>query len=112
MNVQQSVSVPNVPVTTGQTLEHYASFAALIETKRPTLPHYALHPQRFRTSVRRFLDSFPGITMYAIKTNPMTHVVDQIYESNIRHFDTASLAEIELIRDRYPDAHCHFIAPV
>jgi ornithine decarboxylase len=39
-------------------------------------------------------------------------VLDQIYGAGIRHFDTASLAEIKLIRGRYPDSHCHFMAPV
>jgi hypothetical protein len=29
-----------------------------------------------------------------------------------RHFDTASLSEIEVVRGRYPSAVCHFMAPV
>jgi ornithine decarboxylase len=95
-----------------QKLAHYPSFAALIEATRPTLPYYGLHPKRFRTAARRFLDSFPGTTMYAVKANPAVDVLDQIYEAGIRHFDTASLAEIELIRGRYPDSNCHFMAPV
>jgi ornithine decarboxylase len=106
MNVQQPLS-PGSPA-----LARYPSFAALIEATRPTLPIYALHPQRFRTAARRFQDYFPGTTMYAVKANPAPHVLDQIYESGIRHFDTASLAEIELIRSRYPDSQCHFMAPV
>src|SRR6185437_3056486 len=32
--------------------------------------------------------------------------------AGIRHFDTASLGEIELIKSRFPDAHCHFMTPV
>ena len=94
MNIQQ-------PVTPGSpALARYPSFAALIEATRPTLPYYTLHPQRFRTAARRFQEYFPGTTMYAVKANPAPHVLDQIYESGIRHFDTASLAEIELIRAR------------
>src|SRR5580704_9781753 len=50
--------------------------------------------------------------MYAVKVNSADHVLDQVYETGIRHFDTASLAEIELIRGRYADVHCHFMAPV
>ena len=111
MTVQQPVSAPRAPAG-GTALARYPSFAALIEALRPTHPYYALHPQRFRTSARRFLDSFPGTTMYAVKANPVSHVLDQIYETGIRHFDTASFAEIELIRGRYPDSHCHFMAPV
>src|SRR5258708_37220376 len=95
-----------------QKLAHSPSFAALIEATRPTLPYYALHPTRFRLAARRFLADFPGTTMYAVKANPAIDVLDQIYEAGIRHFDTASLAEIELIRGRYADSQCHFMAPV
>ena len=50
-----------------------------------------LHPKRFRAAAKRFQDYFPGTTMYAVKANPAPHVLDQIYESGIRHFDTATL---------------------
>jgi ornithine decarboxylase len=100
------------PPRSSQALSHYPTVAALIEATRPTHPYYALYPARFRVAARRFMDSFPGTTMYAVKANPAPHVLDQIYEAGIRHFDTASLAEIELIRGRYADAHCHFMAPV
>ena len=105
MNVQ---SAPRA----SQALPHYPSFASVIEATRPTLPSYVLHPARFRAAVGRFLQSFSGTTMYAVMANPVAHVLDQIYEAGIRHFDTASLAEIELIRGRYPDSTCHFMAPV
>ena len=101
MNIQQPPRPPEF--VAGQGLAHYPSLAQLIEKTRPTLPHYALHPRRFRTAAGHFIDSFPGTTMYAVKANPVGHVLDQIYAAGIRHFDTASLAEIELIRGRYPD---------
>ena len=102
----------NAGAAVAKALPHYKSIPALIQATRPVMPHYALHPARFKAAARRFLDGFDGITMYAVKANPVTHVLDQIYESGIRHFDTASLAEIELIRGRYADAQCHFMAPV
>jgi ornithine decarboxylase len=93
-------------------LPHFPTIPALIETVKPVMPHYALHPKRFKAAAARFLDDFPGITMYAVKANPVIHVLDQIYDAGIRHFDTASLVEIELVRGRYADAKCHFMAPV
>src|SRR5215510_6155976 len=108
MNIQPAVAAPRA----SQALVRYPSIPALIAATKPALPYYALHPQRFRAAARRFLDHFPGTTMYAVKANPAPHVLDQIYEAGIRHFDTASLAEIELIRGRYIDSHCHFMAPV
>ena len=109
MNIQPPRSSRSDPA---EALARFPTFAALIEKTRPALPYYGLHPRRFATAARRFLESFPGTTMYAVKANPATPVLDQIHQAGIRHFDTASLAEIELIRGRYPDAHCHFMAPV
>lgn len=93
-------------------LAHYPSIPALIGATRAAYPYYVLHPRRFQAAARRFLDHFPGTTMYAVKVNPALDVLDQVYEAGIRHFDTASLVEIELIRGRYPDSICHFMAPV
>jgi ornithine decarboxylase len=39
-------------------------------------------------------------------------VLDLVRASGIRHFDTASLQEVVLIKERFPDAICHFMAPV
>src|SRR5437868_11522567 len=107
MNIQ-----PAVAAKRASALAHYPSIAALIAATKPALPYYCIYPSRFKTAVARFLDNFPGTTMYAVKVNPAPHVTDQVYDAGIRHFDTASLAEIELVRARYPDAHCHFMAPV
>jgi ornithine decarboxylase len=85
---------------------------SLIEKERPAEPVYILFPEKFRVAARRFLDRFPGETLYAVKANPAPQVLDLVYASGIRHFDTASLAEIELVHGRFPDAQCHFMAPV
>ena len=110
MNIHPAPSPTEV--ATAPALRHFPSFASSIEAIRPANPVYVLHPRRFRAAASRFLDHFPGTTMYAVKANPVTHVLDQLYQAGIRHFDTASLAEIELIRGRYPEVTCHFMAPV
>src|SRR5256885_8693133 len=92
-------------------LSRFASVDDLIARMRPRLPVYCLFPERFAAAAERFRD-FPGDTLYAVKANPAQQVLDQVYASGIRHFDTASLPEIELIRNRFPDAYCHFMAPV
>jgi ornithine decarboxylase len=93
-------------------LPRFASVEQVIETQRPIDPIYLLQPEKFQTAARRFLDAFPGDTLFAIKANPAPHVLDLVYASGIRHFDTASLPEIELVHSRFPDARCHFMAPV
>ena len=108
MNDRQIVRAPKK--TNG--LAHYPSVTAFIQAEKPAFPVYLLYPSRFRAMAKEFLDSFPGTTMYAVKANPAPHVVDQIYAAGIRHFDTASLGEIEYISGRYKDVVCHFMAPV
>lgn len=93
-------------------LPHFATVESLIEKAMPVEPVYVLYPEKFRVAARRFLDRFPGTTLYAVKANPAPQVLDLVYASGIRHFDTASLPEIELVSGRFPDAQCHFMAPV
>ncbi len=93
-------------------IPRFASVEQVIEKMKPGVPVYAMHPSKFAAAAKRFLDSFPGDTLYAIKANPHPYVLDQVYASGIRHFDTASLPEVELVKNRYPDAICHFMAPV
>lgn len=104
-----SISAHVVPP---RSVARVASVAALIDKERPNLPVYALFAPAFRAAAQAFLDDFPGDTMYAVKANHALPVVDHVYNAGIRHFDVASLAEVKLVRERYPDAHLHFMAPV
>ncbi|HEY8255194.1 MAG TPA: alanine racemase, partial [Rhizomicrobium sp.] len=67
---------------------------------------------KFAAAAKQFLDGFPGDVLYAVKANPHPIVVDQLWQAGIRHFDTASLGEIETVKELFPDAICHFMAPV
>jgi ornithine decarboxylase len=93
-------------------LPRFTSVERLIEKLKPVDPVYVLYPEKFRVAAQRFLNAFPGDTLYAVKANPEPQVLDLVHASGIRHFDTASLREIEMVRGRFPDAHCHFMAPV
>jgi ornithine decarboxylase len=93
-------------------LPRFANVERIIEKLKPLDPLYVIFPEKFRVAAKRFIDSFPGDTLYAVKANPALHVLDQVYGAGIRHFDTASLSEIELVHGRYPEAQCHFMAPV
>lgn len=104
------MSVANIDKA--KVLPRYASVAELVAKRDPITPVYALYPDRFRAAAKRFLDGFAGHTLYAVKANPAPRILDQVHAAGIRHFDTASVAEIALVRGRFPDAHCHFMAPV
>jgi ornithine decarboxylase len=109
MNIAAQPSKPRT--LAAESMPCFASVEDLIEKTRPVLPVYCLFPERFSEAAKRFRE-FPGDALYAVKANPSPQVLDHVYAAGTRHFDTASLAEIELIRGRFPDAHCHFMAPV
>jgi ornithine decarboxylase len=90
----------------------FAGIERAIERLNPIEPVYALFPEKFRSAARRFLDGFPGDTLYAVKANPHPSVLAQVWAAGIRHFDTASLGEIEIVKKLLPGAICHFMSPV
>ena len=92
--------------------KRFATVGRAVEALKPELPIYALFPRRITRVVRAFMNGFPGTTLYAVKANPAPPLLDLIYKAGLRHFDTASLPEVKLISDRYPDAACHFMAPI
>ncbi len=102
----------NVQPAGAEMIPSYASVKDIIARTKPVEPVYVLHPDKFRAAAARFLVSFPGDALYAVKANPAPQVLDQVWAAGIRHFDTASLREVELIKTRFPEAHCHFMAPV
>jgi ornithine decarboxylase len=65
---------------------------------------------------RLFLDHFPGDVLYAVKCNPAPHILQGLYDAGIRHFDTASLPEIELVSALSPGGEdacrSYFMHPV
>lgn len=93
-------------------LPRYDSVADLVAKLRPTMPVYALFPHAFAKAARAFIDGFPGETMYAVKANHALPVLDLVRNAGINQFDVASIAEVKLIRERFPDAKQSFMAPV
>lgn len=92
-------------------LESFPSAAAMVRSRRPSRPVYCLYPRLLRGLARRFLEGFPGEVLFAVKANPEPRVLRQLHGAGVRHFDTASLEEIALVRNLLPDAQCYFMAP-
>jgi len=91
--------------------ESYPSVAAMVAARRPTRPVYCLYPRLVEGMARRFVAGFPGHVMFAVKANPEPRVLQELHGGGVRHFDTASLEEIALVRHLLPDARCYFMAP-
>jgi len=79
---------------------------------RPEASVTCLRPQAARKAAEWFTANFPGQILYAVKTNPDPVVLDALYAGGIRRFDVASLAEIELIHERFADAGLCYMHPV
>jgi len=93
-------------------LPRFASALKAIESLKPGEPLYLVHPEKFAAAAKQFLDGFPGDVLYAVKANPHPVALTNLWNAGIRHFDTASLGEIEAVKNLFPYAACHFMAPV
>ena len=93
-------------------MPNFATVEDVVEELKPGYPVYCLRPAELKRQANYFLDSFPGRVMYAVKCNPHLAVLQALYEAGIRHFDTASLTEIALVREHLPQADCYFMHPV
>jgi ornithine decarboxylase len=92
-------------------MEKLSSAAALIDRCRPERPVRGLRPHAAGRAARWFLEKFPGDVAYAYKANSSVFLIGALYGAGIRHFDVASLPEIEDAAT-IPDAHLHFMHPV
>ena len=95
-----------------QQIPNFATVEDVIAELEPGYPIYCLRPAELKRQAEFFLDAFPGRVMYAVKCNPHLTVLKALYDAGIRHFDTASLAEIALVREHFPQADCYFMHPV
>ena len=92
-------------------MEKLASAAALIQSRRPEKPVLGLRPQAAGRAARWFIDNFDGDVAYAYKANSSVFLVGALYGAGIRHFDVASLPELEDAAT-IPGAELHFMHPV
>ncbi len=69
-------------------------------------------PSTLQATARRFIDGFPGMVTYAVKSNPEEVVIENLAAAGIRGYDVASPHEIRMIRRIAPDAALHYNNPV
>ncbi len=83
-----------------------------LRNQQPENPVLFFAPQTVQATARRFLQGFPGLVTYAVKSNPSEEVVENLIAAGIKGFDCASPFEIDLIRRLDPDAAIHYHNPV
>lgn len=78
----------------------------------PENPVLFFAPAVVQAAARRFIDGFPGMVTYAVKSNPGEEMVENLSAAGVRGYDCASGFEIDLIRRLAPDAAIHYNNPV
>ncbi len=92
-------------------MDRFPTARELVADRRPDRPTFGLRPHAAGQAARWFLEHFPGDVAYAVKANASPFLLGALYGAGIRHFDVASLPEIEDVAS-IPDAHLHFMHPV
>jgi ornithine decarboxylase len=83
-----------------------------LRVNSPENPVLFFSPSALQAMARRFIDGFPGMVTYAVKSNPEEVVIENLLAAGLRGFDVASPFEMRLIRRLAPDAAMHYNNPV
>jgi ornithine decarboxylase len=83
-----------------------------IAKSRPVDPVTLVRPHAAARAARFFVEKFPGRSMYAVKANPSPDLLKVLWDNGITHYDTASIAEVRLVKATLPAATCCFMHPV
>lgn len=92
-------------------MHKFPSSVALTSALKPERPVIGVRPHAAGRAARWFLANFPGDVAYAYKANSSVFLLGSLFGAGIRHFDVASLAEIEDAAT-IPGARLHFMHPV
>ncbi len=92
-------------------MERFASAAEFVAARKPERPVIAARPHAAARAARWFIDNFPGDVAYAYKANSSVFFIGALYGAGIRHFDVASVPELE-DAVTIPGAHLHFMHPI
>lgn len=85
---------------------------------KPSVPVYFIRPASIKRATNFFLENFRSTkhesdVLYSVKSNPDATVLKHLFDSGIKHFDVASMAEVKLINDLFGDAvKMYFMHPI
>lgn len=75
-------------------------------------PFFVFRPHMLKKTASFFLNNFQAKVLYAIKTNPETHVLETLHAAGVRCFELASITEIAHVHSLFPDAELYFMHPI
>src|SRR5690606_40072387 len=100
----------NTPMGLSKTI--WTNPTEMIRNMQPENPVLFFAPSVVQATARRFIDGFPGMVTYAVKSNPGEEMIENLAAAGVRGYDCASGFEIDLIRRLAPDAAIHYNNPV
>ncbi|MFM2421966.1 MAG: hypothetical protein RL291_496 [Pseudomonadota bacterium] len=92
-------------------IETFADAQTLVNALKPDRPTFGLRPRAAGRAAQWFMANFPGDVAYAVKANSSPFLLGALYGAGVRHYDVASLPEIEEVAS-IPGVAMHFMHPV
>ena len=93
-------------------MQKFKSVDELVNQLKPTEPVYCIRRNSIRLASKFFKNKFPGKILYAVKTNPHPVVLQTLLDSGVKHYDVASIKEIETIKNLNPEVECSYMHTV
>ena len=93
-------------------MQKFKSVDELVNQLKPTEPVYCIRRNSIRLASKFFRNKFPGKILYAVKTNQHPVVLQTLLDSGIKHYDVASIKEIETIKNLNPEVECSYMHTV
>ena len=90
----------------------WATPSEFIRVQEPDHPVLFFSPEILFAYARKFIDGFPGLVTYAVKSNPDEVVLANLASAGVRGYDVASPFEMEMVARIAPGADMHYNNPV
>lgn len=100
------------------TVKNLAKIEEEITRLKPQVPVYFVRPNSIKRATKFFLENFKNNThqsdvLYSVKSNPDVAVLQHLFDSGIKHFDVASMSEVQLINELFgKKAKMYFMHPI
>lgn len=94
-------------------MEKFTSVPEAVQRIAPVAPVYCIRVPALQAAASWFIGNFPGKVLYAVKTNPTPLVLTYLHQFGIRHFDVASLTEVQLVHRLFGEScQMYFMHPI
>ncbi len=93
-------------------MQKFKNVNEVVSKLNPANPVYCIRPNSIKKSIDFFKKHFPGVILYAVKTNSNKFVLNQIINNGVNSFDVASINEIKIIKNLNPKSKLYFMHTV